>query len=121
MRKARGPLGLRAFCGRPLIPVRPSHLPCYGRRFRHSFLAQTSSATCFRGTNVVCDVLPWQKRHPRHLARLTVDPQPDMVIRVFMAWSSLEAPVQVEPQVLQVPVREGFTVVEWGGGEVSPL
>lgn len=52
-------------------------------------------------------------------ARLTVDPQPDTIIRVFMAWVRLDEPVVVEPQVLSAPARSGFTVVEWGGGEVE--
>ena len=50
-------------------------------------------------------------------ARLTVDPAPDTVIRVFMAWQALEAPVEIEPQPLTAPGRSGFTLVEWGGTE----
>ena len=64
------------------------------------------------------NLIAFQGESYERAAQLTVSPQPDTTIRVFMAWSSLEAPVQVEPQVLRAPVREGFTVVEWGGGEV---
>ena len=56
--------------------------------------------------------------HTDH-ARLTVSPQPDTVLRVFLAWRALEEPVDVEPQPLTAPAREGFTVVEWGGCQVS--
>ena len=52
-------------------------------------------------------------------ARLTVDPAPDTVLRVFMAWKPLERPVELPPQTLDAPERAGFTVVEWGGTEVS--
>ena len=52
-------------------------------------------------------------------ARLMVEPQPDTIIRVFMAWMRLDEPVVVEPQALSAPARSGFTVVEWGGGEVE--
>lgn len=48
-------------------------------------------------------------------ARLTVEPAPDTLLRVFMAWKPLDAPVAVEPQILTAPERAGFTVVEWGG------
>ena len=52
-------------------------------------------------------------------ARLTVTPQPDTVLRVFLAFKALEEPVDIEPQLLTAPAREGFTVVEWGGCQVS--
>ena len=52
-------------------------------------------------------------------ARLEVSPAPDTVLRVFMAWTPLEGPVEIEPQDLTAPEREGFTVVEWGGSRVE--
>ena len=52
-------------------------------------------------------------------AALTIDPAPDTIIRVFMAWKGLEEPVEVEPQDLTAPARSGFTAVEWGGAEVA--
>lgn len=60
-------------------------------------------------------------QHERYTenAVLTVDPAPDSVLRVFMAWKGLDAPVEVEPQTLSGAERTGFTVVEWGGTEVS--
>lgn len=51
-------------------------------------------------------------------AALTIDPAPDTLIRVFMAWKPLNAPVEVAPQDLKAPARIGFTAVEWGGAEV---
>ena len=52
-------------------------------------------------------------------ARLTVDPAPDTVLRVFMAWRPLSAPTDIPPQALTAPERTGFTLVEWGGAELS--
>ena len=52
-------------------------------------------------------------------AQLTVDPAPDTVLRVFMAWKPLSAPADIPPQALAAPSRAGFTVVEWGGAELS--
>ena len=52
-------------------------------------------------------------------AQLTVDPAPDTVLRVFMAWKPLSAPADIPPQALAGPERTGFTLVEWGGAEVS--
>ena len=52
-------------------------------------------------------------------AKLTVTPTPDTVIRVFMVWEGLEQAVEIAPQELSAPEREGFTVVEWGASEIG--
>ena len=52
-------------------------------------------------------------------AVLTIDPVPDTLIRVFMAWQGLDEPVEIQPQSLTAPERIGFTAVEWGGTEVT--
>lgn len=52
-------------------------------------------------------------------ARLTVTPAPDSLLRVFMAWKPLEAPADLPAQELPAFARAGFTVVEWGGAEIS--
>ena len=51
-------------------------------------------------------------------AELTIDPAPDTVIRVFMAWKGLDQPEKITPQELIAVERKGFTVVEWGGAEL---
>lgn len=52
-------------------------------------------------------------------AQLRITPAPDSVLRVFMTWQPLAAPVDIAPQKLEGFVREGFTVVEWGGAEIT--
>ena len=52
-------------------------------------------------------------------AVLTITPEPDTLLRVFMAWQPLDAPVEIPAQELSAPERTGFTVVEWGGAEIS--
>ena len=52
-------------------------------------------------------------------AQLKVDPVPDTLIRVFMAWQSAEKYVNLTEQELNAPERTGFTVVEWGGTQVK--
>ncbi|MBR3610111.1 MAG: hypothetical protein IKL57_01415 [Oscillospiraceae bacterium] len=52
-------------------------------------------------------------------AKLDIDPAPDTLIRVFMAWKGLDEPVEIEPQELSSPERKGFTAVEWGGTEIK--
>lgn len=52
-------------------------------------------------------------------ARLTITPEPDAVLRVFMAYEPLTAWQKVEAQEIKPFVRQGFTVVEWGGTEVK--
>ena len=52
-------------------------------------------------------------------AKLNIDPAPDTLIRVFMAWQASEIYVNIPEQELNAPAREGFTVVEWGGTKVK--
>ena len=49
---------------------------------------------------------------------LTVSPAPDSVIRVFMTFRASENQVYLPEQTLPQYARNGFTVVEWGGGEI---
>lgn len=53
-------------------------------------------------------------------ARLVITPEPDSLLRVFMAWKPLESPVEISPQEFPTFERAGFTAVEWGGAELSP-
>ena len=52
-------------------------------------------------------------------AELSITPAPDSILRVFMAWRPLTEPVETEPQTFESFERTGFTVVEWGGAEIS--
>ncbi|MCH5198834.1 MAG: hypothetical protein J1E34_08010 [Oscillospiraceae bacterium] len=52
-------------------------------------------------------------------AQLEVDPAPDTLIRVFMAWKAADEWVALPEQKLIAPERTGFTVVEWGGTELK--
>ncbi|MBR5969389.1 MAG: zinc ribbon domain-containing protein [Lachnospiraceae bacterium] len=59
-------------------------------------------------------------------ARLSANPSPDTVIRVFMAYMPLEDETEalaisetLPAQTFTAPGREGFTLVEWGGTEVK--
>lgn len=52
-------------------------------------------------------------------AKLEIAPNPDTLIRVFMAWKSSDKYTELEAQELTAPEREGFTVVEWGGAEID--
>lgn len=49
------------------------------------------------------------------IAPLTVTPQPDTVIRIFMDYRGLTVPQSMREPVLEQGQRKGFTVVEWGG------
>lgn len=51
-------------------------------------------------------------------APLTVTPAPDSMLRVFMAWKPLDAPIDIAPQTLPTFERTGFAVVEWGGTQL---
>lgn len=59
-----------------------------------------------------------QDAYTNHAA-LSITPEPESLLRVFMAWKALDAPVDLPAQTLPHVDRSGFTVVEWGGTEVS--
>ncbi|MDD6260835.1 MAG: hypothetical protein PUA74_07120, partial [Clostridiales bacterium] len=63
------------------------------------------------------NVISFQTDAYTDTAALTVDPQPDSILRVFMSYYASEKPVELEPQEFPTFERRGFTVVEWGGGE----
>ena len=61
------------------------------------------------------NLIAFQGRNYTDSAPLTVTPRPDSILRVFMAYRPLNAPVSVPLQELTPFVRRGFTLVEWGG------
>ena len=74
--------------------------------------------------------LPQMEKNPYNLisfqsdvyteaAKLSIDPAPDTLLRVFMAWKPLEEAADIPAQELTAPERSGFTVVEWGGSLVK--
>ena len=65
------------------------------------------------------NLISFQQEAYTDTARLEITPEPDSLLRVFMAYQPLDRPAEVEPQVLEPFVRQGFTVVEWGGCEIK--
>jgi len=56
------------------------------------------------------------------ISEMTITPTPDAIRRVFMMFTPLESEeinLTVLPQKLNSFERKGFTVVEWGGSEIS--
>lgn len=64
------------------------------------------------------NLISFQRESYEAMARLTIDPQPDSLLRVFMVYRPLEHPVDVPEQELESFTRSGFTAVEWGGTEI---
>ena len=51
---------------------------------------------------------------------LNITPTPNTVIRVVMEFKPLDNKIEIKEQSLpETPVREGFTVVEWGGTKIK--
>ena len=51
--------------------------------------------------------------------KLIIDPEPDSILRVFMAVKPLNKAIDVPEQKLSSFDRTGFTVVEWGGSIID--
>lgn len=54
-----------------------------------------------------------------NIAKLNVEPKPDSILRVFMAFKKIDQPIKVKPQKIEKFARKGFSVVEWGGTEID--
>lgn len=52
-------------------------------------------------------------------AKLTILPEPDNILRVFMAWYASDEYIEIEEQTFPECTRDGFTVVEWGGSLIN--
>lgn len=65
------------------------------------------------------NVISFQTEAYTQSAKLFIQPVPDTLIRVFMAWKPMNNWVDIEPQLLSGEERAGFTVVEWGGAQVG--
>ena len=65
------------------------------------------------------NIITFQTDTYTDMAKLDIDPVPDTLIRVFMTWSPSDKYVEMEEQELSAPAREGFCVVEWGGGKLD--
>ncbi len=50
------------------------------------------------------NLISFQKEAYTETAALTIDPQPDTLLQVFMAWKGLDKPMKVSPQMLE-PVQ----------------
>ena len=62
------------------------------------------------------NLISFQGENYEDMARLTFSETPDSILRVYMAVKPLDTPVEIEEQTFETFEREGFTVVEWGGG-----
>lgn len=52
-------------------------------------------------------------------AKLEITPEPDSILRVFMAYKPLQEAVAIEEPSIEPFERKGFTAIEWGGAEVE--
>ena len=65
------------------------------------------------------NIISFQADAYTQAAQLHIDPEPNTLLRVFMAWKPADSPVDIPTQELAAPERVGFTVVEWGGSLVK--
>ena len=65
------------------------------------------------------NIISFQADAYTNAAELKVSPEPDTLIRVFMAWKKADSYISLPKQDLSAVQRSGFTVVEWGGTEIQ--
>lgn len=91
------------------------YLPLYGLRgdeitdFTEYWIDDMTKAPYYAVTFVEQSIID-------ELSPLSIDKEPDVVMRVLMTAKALERPIKLNPpQLPTTPERRGFTVVEWGG------
>lgn len=65
------------------------------------------------------NLITFQQEAYTKTARLEITPEPDSLLRVFMAFTPLDEPIKVPEPELPAFERKGFAVIEWGGAEVG--
>jgi hypothetical protein len=65
------------------------------------------------------NVIAFQAESYTEGAALDIQPNPDSLLRVFMAYYPSDVAVEMEAQVFEGFDRVGFAVVEWGGCELT--
>lgn len=65
------------------------------------------------------NMISFQEKTYTENAALSTVPNPDTLIRVFMAWYPSDRFIKISPQIVESPERDGFVVVEWGGCKVK--
>ena len=65
------------------------------------------------------NLITFQQEAYTDAAKLTVEPAPDSILRVFMTWKPLANPVDIPAQTLPAFERRGFTLIEWGGCQIQ--
>jgi hypothetical protein len=53
------------------------------------------------------------------IAKLTIQPKPDSILRIFMVFKPLNAAINIPQQTLKPFERKGFSVIEWGATELT--
>ena len=64
------------------------------------------------------NIISFQTDVYKAAAQLNINPAPDSMLRIFMAYYASDTAVEIEAQKFTPFERAGFTVVEWGGGKV---
>lgn len=65
------------------------------------------------------NLISFQQQVYTDSAVLSIEPAPDSILRVFMAWKPIDGPIEIEPQEFVSFEREGFALIEWGGAKVG--
>ena len=61
------------------------------------------------------NLISFQSERYEDAVGLNIYPAPETVIRVFMTYKAVDRAIEIDPQNIKTPERNGFTVVEWGG------
>lgn len=65
------------------------------------------------------NLISFQTDQYEEYAELEITPEPDSIQRVFMTYQALDEYKEIPEQKLKAFERHGYTVIEWGGTEVT--
>ena len=85
-------------------------------REKQDFISYWGPELCKNKLNQVSFI--FADEYDKEIGKLKSSVPIDTEIRVFMIYKAIDSPIDIEEQVLPSYERKGFTIVEWGGGEV---
>ena len=50
---------------------------------------------------------------------LNIYPKPDSLLRIFLSIKKIDSPFDIQEQKIKPFERKGFTVIEWGGTDIT--
>lgn len=104
-----------------IVPFLETKLDFLGLNFRERTDFITYWAPRIMEHNYIIAQFLIDDQYHQLIAEIVIDPNPDAMRRIFLLYKGFEErpTLDVHPQVLKPFSRQGFTLIEWGGSDLT--